>query len=269
MRLCDILLILALIGTTIGIWHLSPFERQFIISDPTINHPFAEHERVTVAQLFIYAVVVPLVIIIIFGLICSDPRHRFYITYLSAVGLIVSCIVTSVTTDILKNYIGRQRPDFIARCQPKLDANTTVWVYAKDVCTQTDMNKLKDGFRSTPSGHSLISFAGLFYLTLFLSGQFLIWDQIVGAWRTVLAAIPTLGALFIAISRTEDYRHHFVDVCIGGVIGILIACWSYYRVFPPVSSGVAHVPRIILAEQLQLEKRADDVRDGLYQSLEV
>lgn len=269
-RISDVLLIVALVGTTIGVWHLDPFERQFVISDPTLGHPFAEHERVTVVQLFIYAIVVPLAVIIVFSLVCSEPRNRIYITYTSCVGLIVAALVTSVTTDILKNYIGRHRPDFIARCQPKDDADADVMVYAKDVCTTTNTSRLKDGFRTTPSGHSLISFAGLFYLSLFLSGQFVIWEELVGAWRSVLAALPTLGALYIALSRTEDYRHHFVDVFIGGVIGTLYACWSYYRLFPPISSEKAYIPRVVLSEKQQLEeKQGGELRQGEYRSIDV
>lgn len=39
------------------------------------------------------------------------------------------------------------------------------------ICTQTDLAILKDGFRSFPSGHSSLSFAGLGFLAFYL-GKF-------------------------------------------------------------------------------------------------
>lgn len=101
---------------------------------------------------------------------------------------------------------------------------------------------LADGFRSTPSGHSSTSFQGLFYLTLWLCGQLLAFTKGVEYYRLFIAALPTLGAMLIAISRTEDYRHHFVDVILGSTLGSLVAWITYRKYFPSIFAGRSYVP---------------------------
>ena len=53
--------------------------------------------------------------------------------------------------------------------------------------------------RTTPSGHSSISFAGLFYLTLFLLGQSQANNGKTSSWRTMISFIPWLMACYIAL----------------------------------------------------------------------
>src|SRR5688500_15634994 len=56
-------------------------------------------------------------------------------------------------TALIKNTIGRPRPDFIDRCQPRegsVDPLHGLSDYA--ICTRTEL--LKDGFKSFLSGHS-------------------------------------------------------------------------------------------------------------------
>lgn len=93
------------------------------------------------------------------------------------------------------------------------------------------------GFRSFPSGHSSSSFAGLFYLSLYLAGKLHVLDQRGEVWRTVLVLIPSLIASCIAISRIMDARHHPFDVLFGSAMGILVAWGSYRQYFPPVSNS--------------------------------
>lgn len=248
-RYADILFLGVLfVGYILTNW-ITPFQRQFFINDLTISHPFAEHERVTNTQLFFYCVWVPVSTILVVGLVFTKPANKVYVTFISILGHLISVFTTSVVTDILKNFIGRHRPDFLARCIPKADAPTDIMVFAKDVCTTTNIDRLMDGFRTTPSGHSSLSFAGLGYLSLWLSGQLIIKHYNLGAWRSIVAFLPFFGAALIALSRTEDYRHHFVDVIIGSVLGFSIANWSYFRYFPALTKEKAYEPKIIIVEQ--------------------
>lgn len=247
-RIADVLLLGVLFILYIIAYSLEPFQRQFYINDLTISHPFAEHEQVTNAGLLFASVWVPCMVIAAIGLIITKPENKIYVTYVSIMGLYLSVFTASVTTDILKNLIGRHRPDFLARCQPKDGTPRDVMVFAKDVCTTENLQRLKDGFRTTPSGHSSISFAGLVYLSLWLSGQLLITNESLGYWRSVVAWIPTLQSSFIALSRTQDYRHHFVDVIIGSILGLGIAYWAYRRLFPPISHPKSFEPYIIINE---------------------
>lgn len=233
-------------------YHIQPFQRQFYINDLTISHPFAETERVSNNQLFLYAAGIPIGVIAVLSLLITKPKHKLYVTYVSLVGVCISVLSASVVTDVLKNSFGRHRPDFLARCAPRADAPRDVMVFAKDVCTSQNIPLLMDGFRTTPLGHSSISFAGLLYLLFWLLGQLTVSRPQAGAWRAAVAFLPTLAAMMIALSRTEDYRHHFIDVFVGLFLGAVIAVWLYFRLFPGISAYHCYEPRLLL-EQEQLE----------------
>ncbi|KAM9932693.1 hypothetical protein OXX80_007682 [Metschnikowia pulcherrima] len=232
-------------------YRLEPFQRQFYINDVTISHPFAETERVSNTMLFVYSTWVPLVVIAVVSVLITRPAHKLYVTYISVLGLIISVFTTSIVTDVLKNFFGRHRPDFLARCVPRAGVPRDVLVLAKDVCTTDDLPRLMDGFRTTPSGHSSLSFAGLFFLSLWLSGQLAVTRPQAGAFRWAVTFMPTLGAALIALSRTEDYRHHFIDVFVGSCIGLLFATWSYLRLFPSPKEAASYEPRLLNVEEIE------------------
>ena len=75
--------------------------------------------------------------------------------------------------------------------------------------------KILDGRRSFPSGHSSTAFAGMMFLSLWIAGM-------TGAWclsqptsggsflhsklaRLVLSLLPLVFATWVAVSRMEDY----------------------------------------------------------------
>lgn len=60
--------------------------------------------------------------------------------------------------------------------------------------------------------------------------------------RCLLAFFPLLCALMVAISRLDDYRHDVYDVTCGGLLGLLIAWFSYRRYYPPLRSVLCDVP---------------------------
>lgn len=238
----DLLLVGVLVVLSFVTGAIEPFQRQFTVGDLTISHPYAEHQRVSNHELFLYCLVVPFVMISVALLVSTRREKRVGVTYVSLLGLIVAVFLTSVVTDVLKNFFGRLRPDFLARCVPKPGTPTDVLVLAKDVCTTTKHGRLLDGFRTTPSGHSSLSFAGLGYLSLWLSGQLVVASPAVGSWRVVVAWIPAFGAALIALSRTMDYRHHFVDVTIGSALGMTIATVIYRQYFPAISDRKSYEP---------------------------
>ncbi|EDK40090.2 hypothetical protein PGUG_04188 [Meyerozyma guilliermondii ATCC 6260] len=235
-KVADLGLVAVLIVLFFFTGSIEPFQRQFSLDDLTISHPFAEHERVTNHELFVYCLLVPFVMICVASIVSARRGSRASVTYISLLGLIIAVFLTSVATDILKNFFGRLRPDFLARCEPAAGTPTDILVLAKDVCTTKNKGRLLDGFRTTPSGHSSLSFAGLGYLSLWLSGQLVVASPNVGSWRIVVAWVPAFGAALIALSRTMDYRHHFVDVTLGSILGMVISFVIYRHYFP----GIAH-----------------------------
>lgn len=235
------------------LYRIQPFQRQFYVNDLTILHPFAEKERVPNTMLFVYSTWVPLAVIAVVSLLITRPANKIYVTYVSILGLVISVFTTSIVTDVLKNSFGRHRPDFLARCVVRADAPRDVLVYAKDVCTTKNVARLMDGFRTTPLGHSSISFAGLFFLSLWLAGQLSITRPQAGALRWAIVFLPTLGAALIALGRTEDYRHHFIDVFVGLCIGLVGATWLYLRFFPSPSEKASYEPKLLNSEDSEPE----------------
>jgi diacylglycerol diphosphate phosphatase / phosphatidate phosphatase len=69
--------------------------------------------------------------------------------------------------------------DLISRCLPSPGLkDSPVWGLSNyTICTQVDEYILRDGFRSFPSGHASLSFAGLGFLSFYLVGKFRLWDE--------------------------------------------------------------------------------------------
>jgi diacylglycerol diphosphate phosphatase/phosphatidate phosphatase len=210
---------------------------------------------------FVYALFVPLIILGVFNRATGASVHKHHVSIL---GLAISMILAAFLTDVIKNAVGRPRPDLLARCQPAKGTSHTGLV-TFDVCTETRPHVLQDGWRSFPSGHSSFAFAGLGYLTLFLAGQMHIFSHVSKGGgesgrpvatlgdhtekmvrgdllRALLCLIPLMGAVMIAISRVQDYRHDVYDVCVGSLLGWVVTYWSYRRYWPRLGSSCSDEP---------------------------
>ncbi|AMD19195.1 HBR294Wp [Eremothecium sinecaudum] len=238
----DVILGLILIVLNIPCYYFKPFERQFTINDISISHPFATQERVSDKGLAIYSLVIPIIGIIVISLVLSDPRHRYFMLYVSLLGLCMSYLSAMLVTNFAKNWFGHCRPDFLARCIPREGLQNDVLYTAQEACTTDNRSRLLDGFRSTPSGHTSLSLAGLGYLFLWVSGQLLTARTSVGSWRKAVSFVPLLGATYIGLSRTQDYRHHLLDVLLGAILGAWMAWWWYRRFFPALDSRLPFKP---------------------------
>ena len=53
---------------------------------------------------------------------------------------------------------------------------------------------------------------------------------------------PFIGAALVAISRTEDYRHHWQDVFIGALLGTICAYFAYRQYYPALGHNTCHTP---------------------------
>lgn len=109
-----------------------------------------------------YAGVIPFFIILAWSAVLHPGAQRTQVTVL---GLLVALMLTSFLTDIVKNAVGRPRPDLLSRCKPARGTPGDALV-AWTVCSETNEHVLQEGWRSFPSGHSSFSFSGLGYLSL-------------------------------------------------------------------------------------------------------
>ncbi|KAI5481815.1 hypothetical protein MNV49_000092 [Pseudohyphozyma bogoriensis] len=184
---------------------------------------------------------IPAGIIVFIGLFW---RRSIWDVHNGILGLLLAVCITTSITEMIKISVGRPRPDMLDRCQPIAGAaNASPYGLATiAVCAVQTGKIIDDGFKSFPSGHSSFSFAGLGFLSLYLAGKMHLFDRNGHAIKTWIFFIPLMGAALIAISRTMDYRHHATDVLIGGLLGFLIAVFTYHLYYPSLGSPKCHLP---------------------------
>lgn len=218
------------------------FRREFSLTDTSIQHTYAVHERVPTWLLGVLAVLIPALIIVGFSLGIS---RSVWDLHNGLLGFVLANALTLTITTIVKCTVGRPRPDLIDRCQPLAGShNAEPYGLVTDaICSVGVDNKtLRDGFRSFPSGHASTSFAGFTYLALYLAGKLHLFDRRGHAVTAWLCGTPLMAAALIAISRTMDYRHHATDVIAGSLLGLVVAYWSYKLYYPPLGHAQSHKP---------------------------
>ncbi|XP_066331488.1 lipid phosphate phosphatase 2-like [Miscanthus floridulus] len=176
---------------------------------------------------------VPLIAIVlpwvIFGVIYFKKKNVYDLHH-GILGILYSVLITAVITDAIKDGVGRPRPDFFWRCfpdgKPNYDNITT------DVICHGEKSVIKEGHKSFPSGHSSWSFAGLGFLAWYLAGKLKAFDHKGHIAKLCLVFLPLLVASLVAVSRVDDYWHHWQDVFAGGILGLTVASFCYLQFFP-------------------------------------
>ncbi|KAG8696543.1 hypothetical protein FRC11_000659 [Ceratobasidium sp. 423] len=101
---------------------------------------------------------------------------------------------------------------------------------------------MTDGWRSFFSSHFSLSFAGLGFLSFYLAGKLHLFDERGHTGKAWIALTPLTGALLTAISRTMDYRHHWQDVLVGSIVGLVFSYFAYRQYYPTLESPFSHKP---------------------------
>ncbi|PWY85988.1 phosphatidic acid phosphatase [Aspergillus heteromorphus CBS 117.55] len=258
----DYVILIACIGGFYVLDSIEPFHQHFSLRNISIQYPYAVHEHITIQEALCISGLAPLVIIAVYTIFIDgifshhkplDPvsgkrkftgpyrwKDRLWELNCGILGLLLSQGLAFVITQVLKNACGKPRPDFIDRCQPRAGSHDAIPGLSNSTICTGEHALIKDGFRSWPSA----SFAGLFYLSLWMSGKLHIMDNRGEAWKTLLVMIPCLAATLVAVTRIMDARHHPFDVISGSLLGIICACISYRQYFPSLSEpwkkGRAH-----------------------------
>ncbi|KAI0093873.1 PAP2-domain-containing protein [Irpex rosettiformis] len=241
------------------------YKRDFSLQDKTIQYPYAEVERVPNWALAVICFASPAVLLPIINLLTVRSKWDFHISWL---GLVVSLSLTAVVSEVTKITVGRPRPDMISRCVPQPGSTDPPFgLSTSDICT-ADRNtyEFNDGWRSFPSGHSSLSFAGLGFLSFYLAGKLRLFDRQAYTFKVWLVITPLIGATLVAVSRTMDYRHHWQDVLSGSILGIVLSYLTYRQYYPPLHSADCHQPyppRVRFDEPILPTHRDVDDRSSL------
>ncbi|KAJ5898297.1 diacylglycerol pyrophosphate phosphatase [Penicillium tannophilum] len=290
----DWVIIIIVAGVGGVLYKISGYEHAFSLEDPQISYPLVTN-TISVVIVAIVAGGVPAVLILVLSLLIPSSAlevtgegefrslwsRRLWEWHAGWLGLGLSLAGAFFITSGLKDVVGKPRPDFLARCDPDLsniapyvvgglglnESSAPVMVNV-GICQNTNLSVLKDGFAAFPSGHSSFSWAGLLYLSLWLSAKFAVTfpapdptsiprrqdrgadldqstDKMI-PFRSSAAAsplylvlfilTPVAVALFICATRYADYMHAGWDILAGSLIGAFFA-WFGFRWYHVASPG--------------------------------
>ena len=102
-----------------------------------------------------------------------------------------------------------------------------------------------NGRRSFPSGHSATAWVIFSFTAFFLFGKL---NTFLAKNRSqTIRLLPGFSmfaiALWISISRTQDYRHDYYDVLCGGLIGLICGWIGYKTNYPKLNCAKANYSR--------------------------
>ena len=171
----------------------------------------------------------------------GNRQGRQLMFHETVVGYLETVALSTGTNALIKNFVGRLRPDFQDRvrrwhcAKGDLDASLCP-AGIQPLSADADENEKIwfDGRRSFMSGHSVSAMNFTGYLSLSIGGQYVWGEDATATSRSVGLAAQALlltTGMFVAGSRFDDGRHHFGDVMTGSVFGLAIANFSYWRRF--------------------------------------
>ncbi|KAF0902966.1 hypothetical protein E2562_022605 [Oryza meyeriana var. granulata] len=193
-------------------------------------------------------------------------RRNVYDLHHAVLGILFSVLITGVLTDAIKDAVGRPRPNFFWRCFP--DGIAVFDNVTTGVICHGHASVIKEGHKSFPSGHTSWSFAGLGFLSWYLAGKITVFDRRGHVAKLCIVLVPLLVAAMVAISRVDDYWHHWQDVCTGGILGLVVASVCYLQFFPAPSDERgfwphAHFRFISERESVSLMQRTREPLDAM------
>ncbi|KAJ2847922.1 hypothetical protein IWW36_003597 [Coemansia brasiliensis] len=222
-----------------------PHYQPFSVHDKAISYPYVppHQQTVTVPMLFAVSIAMPVAVIVMVSVGFKRNLHDLHVGLL---GLLMGVSLTLMFTNSLKNVLGRPRPSLLARCLPTMPSHALddppQGLSTISICTQTNMAVLNEGFRSFPSGHTSLAFAGMTYLAYYMAGKLHVFDRQGFTYKSFMVFMPLLIAATVGATRVADYWHHPTDVFVGAVIGMCTATFSYHQYFPLLISPVCDRP---------------------------
>lgn len=167
----------------------------------------------------------------------------------AACGLLSSIGVSECSTQLLKVFIQRRRPNFYDLCG---------WNSQLLQCMATK-ERIREANFSFPSGHSSLACCAMTYLVWFFLGKTVSATSLTLGQKRFVGAIscivPWSWAIFVGATRIVDHWHHPSDVLAGLLLGGLCSTVMYHVWYPPVWSKYVGVPWMsLLTKDTAMEK---------------
>jgi hypothetical protein len=267
-------LFLGAVGLGFLLWSPVPYRRYFAITQrPLINsdvvapefaHPKIRQIVPIIADALV-AVFTPIISIVLINILgigtyygpgirtpkaarrgsCLTRRGSFWNVSNGCIGVIYAVMTGAVLQIIIKIAIPGLRPHFLTVCDPQLN-NPDVegegfrkLYYNASVCRNHDdpdrAKKIANAMQSFPSGHATAAFAGFFYLAIYFNAHLKVFSNYHPSyWKLIIFLIPLLAAFLLCGALYLDMSHNWWDIVAGGLLGTLMAIFSYRMCFASV-----------------------------------
>ncbi|KAJ2948382.1 hypothetical protein O0L34_g7621 [Tuta absoluta] len=249
----DIFLVFCVFLTT-SLLHgfCKPYQRGYFVDDKTIRLPFKTD------TMPYWALTVTSSVFIVVTVIATEisrsrniiNKKEYVCRFAVPKWVWVSYIVLGIyafgmacqqlIVEIGKLAVGRLRPHFIAECRPETNGTPGPHEYITNYnCTLRNRSELRKSF---PSGHSSTAMYAAVFIIIYIQ------NRIYCKGSKVLCHIFQLIALslgwYSCLTRVSDHMHHWEDVAVGMLVGIVFAILTWIYVFnttkidPPASLNV-------------------------------
>ena len=189
-------------------------------NDSNSAFPHPGSETIPTWLVIVLIVVIGLItIIVLYFLAQKFPTiFRDFNAFSTVWNLASAVLISTFIVNLLKNMVGRARPDLYALC----GHNVTGEAGSCPGISESDFN---DEYRSWPSGHSSSAMSGFAYLAFFVQRAIAISSPI----ATFFSCLYILFPLYVGSTRILDFKHHPDDVIAGFFIGFLFAYLIWQR----------------------------------------
>ncbi|KAI5642962.1 PAP2 superfamily domain-containing protein [Phthorimaea operculella] len=142
---------------------------------------------------------------------------------------------------------GRLRPHFIAECKPVPIGTPGPHEYITNYnCTLRDRPNLRKSF---PSGHSSTAMYAAVFAIIYIQNR--IYYQGSKMLRHIFQLIVLCLAWYVCLTRISDHMHHWEDVAIGILVGMVFAILTWIYVFKTTKLD----PPDVIIEDLEIQLR--------------